>query len=70
MTAAIEKQATQINPKERWETLREVQKLEAKNVYYVWRVAPQTTLFAQANVQDFQRHEGYDQHEFWHVWMS
>ena len=70
MTALVEKQATQTNPKERWETLKEIQRLEAKNAWYVWRVTPQTTQLLQANVRGFQRHEGYDSREFWHAWLA
>ena len=70
VAALVEKQATQVNPKERWETLREIQRVEAKNAWYVWRVTPQTTQLVQANVRDYQRHEGYDSHEFWHAWLA
>jgi len=44
--------------------------MEAKNTWYVWRVTPQSTMFMQPNVRDFQRHEGYDSREFWHAWLS
>ncbi|MGE3855718.1 MAG: ABC transporter substrate-binding protein [Dehalococcoidia bacterium] len=70
MTGLVEKQATQVNPKERWETLREIQKLEAKNSWYIWRVTPQSTQFQHQHVRDFQRHEGYDSREFWHAWLA
>lgn len=70
MTALVEKQAVQINPKERWETLREIQKLEAKNVWYIWRVAAQSSVFVQGRVHDFARHEGYDSHELWSAWVD
>jgi peptide/nickel transport system substrate-binding protein len=70
VAALVEKQATQVNPKERWETLREIQRVEAKNAWYIWRVTPQTTQLLQANVRDYQRHEGYDSHEFWHAWLA
>ena len=70
LTALVEKQATQVNPKERWDTLREIQKLEAKNAYYIWRVASQSSVFVQNRVHDYSRHEGYDSHEFWHAWVD
>ena len=70
MIALVEKQATQINPKERWETLREIQKLEAKNAWYIWRVTPQASVWVQNRVHDFSRHEGYDSHEFWSAWVD
>ena len=70
MTALVEKQATQVNVKERWKTLREIQKLEAKNAFYLWRVTAQNSIFVQNRVHDFSRHEGYDSHEFWHAWVD
>lgn len=70
MTALVEKQATQVNPKERWETLKEIQKLEAKNAWYIWRVTPKSSIFVANKVKDFSRHEGYDSREFWHAWID
>ncbi|MEI7925587.1 MAG: ABC transporter substrate-binding protein, partial [Chloroflexota bacterium] len=70
MTALLEKQAIQINPKERWDTLREIQKLEAKNMYYVWRDVGTTSVFVNKNVHDFARHDGYDMRELWKVWLD
>ncbi len=70
MAALVEKQATQINPKERWETLKEIQRVEAKNTWYLWRPTPQTSIWAQNRVHDFARHEGYDSHEFWPAWVD
>mgnify|MGYP003336692397 FL=1 len=65
-----EKQATQINPKERWETLKEIQRVEAKNSWYLWRPTPKTSIWVQNRVHDFARHEGYDSHEFWSAWVD
>ena len=70
MTALVEKQATQVQPKERWETLKEIQRLEAKNAWYIWRVTPEASVFVQNRVHDFARHEGYDSHEFWSAWVD
>ncbi|MGE3856356.1 MAG: ABC transporter substrate-binding protein [Dehalococcoidia bacterium] len=70
MTALVEKQATQINQKERWATLQEIQKLEAKNTYYIWRVTPKNSVFVDKKIKDFSRHEGYDSREFWHAWID
>ncbi|MGE3855717.1 MAG: ABC transporter substrate-binding protein [Dehalococcoidia bacterium] len=70
MTALVEKQALQTNPKERWETLREIQKLEAKNAWYIWRVTTKSSVWTQTTVKDFARHEAYDNREFWHAWMD
>ena len=70
MTALVEKQATQVQPKERWETLKEIQRLEAKNAWYIWRVTPEASVFVQKRVHDFARHEGYDSHEFWSAWVD
>ena len=68
LAALAEKQATQLYPKERWETLREIQKAEAKGAWCAWRNAGTTTHFIRKHVHDFQRHEGYDSHEYWSVW--
>ena len=70
LAALVEKHATQINPKERSVTLREIQKEEAKGVWYTWRNAGYTTHFIRKNVHDFQRHEAYDSHEYWSVWVD
>ncbi|MDA0301240.1 MAG: ABC transporter substrate-binding protein [Chloroflexi bacterium] len=70
MTALVEKQAIQTNPKERWETLREIQKLEAKNAHYIWRATTRSSQWAQKSVKDYSRHEGYDNREMWHVWKD
>ena len=70
MAALVEKQATQINPKERWETLKEIQRVEAKNSWYLWRPTPKTSIWVQNRVHDFARHEGYDSHEFWSAWVD
>ena len=70
LAALVEKQATQLNPKDRWETLREIQKNEAKGAWYTWRNSGTTTFFIRKNVHDFQRHEGYDSHEFWSIWKD
>ncbi len=70
MTALIEKQATQVNIKERWETLREIQRLEAKNMYYIWRNTGTTAVFVHKNVHDFARHEAYDSREYWSAWVD
>ena len=68
MTALIEKQRTQMNPEDRWETLRDIQRLEAENMWYVWRTAGIGTNFAQGWVEDYWDHNGYDGGEYHHIW--
>ena len=68
ITDLIEKQRTQTDPAERWETLHEVQRVEAKNMYYVWRTAGDTTNFIADWVGDYNHHAGYDAGEYAHVY--
>jgi peptide/nickel transport system substrate-binding protein len=70
MTDLVEKQAAQVNPSERWATLQEIQKLEAKDAWYIWRVTPKNSVFVANKIKDFSRHEGYDSREFWHAWVD
>jgi ABC-type transport system substrate-binding protein len=70
MTALIEKQRTQLDVDERWETLHEIQRLEAENMWYVWRTAGVGTSFAQEWVQDYAPHNNYDSGEYMHIWDS
>jgi hypothetical protein len=39
MTALNEKQRTEMNPDDLWETLQDIQRLEAENMWYIWRTA-------------------------------
>jgi peptide/nickel transport system substrate-binding protein len=70
ITALIDKQATQLNPKERWETLHQIQKLEAKNVYYLWKASGDTQILANKRVHDFSGDLHYNSHEYLYAWVD
>lgn len=70
VTALVEKQRTQVNPKERWETLREIQKTEAKNLWYMRPSFGSGTIFNHPRVHDYVYHEAYENTEFLNVWVD
>ena len=59
LTALIDKQQTQVNPKERLETIYEIQRFEAKNAYYAYRETGTSTVFVQNRVHDFVYHNSH-----------
>lgn len=70
MTGLIDKQATQLNPKERWDTLHEIQRLEAKNQYYLWKASSDTQVLTNKRVHDFSGDLHYNSHEYLYVWVD
>ena len=70
LTALIEKQRTQVNQKERWETLREIQKMEAASLWYLRPPFGNSTIFTHPRVHDYVYHEAYEYTEFLNVWMD
>ena len=70
ITALIDKQATQLNVKERWETLQEIQRLEAKNVYYLWKQSGDLSIASNARVHDFRGDVHYSAHNWFWAWVD
>ena len=70
MTALIDKQAGQLNVKERWETLHEIQRLEAKNMYYLWKQSGDATVVSQPRVHDFHGDVHYSSHNWFWAWVD
>ena len=70
MNALIDKQAVQLNVNERWNTLHEIQRLEAKNMYYLWKGSADITVLAHNNVHDFVGNLHYSDHEYWYAWVD
>mgnify|MGYP005817609841 CR=1 FL=1 len=70
MTELIERQVTQTNPDERWETLHEIQLREFENMYYVWRNTGILNTFVQPYVRDFNPHASYNRRELLPVWLD
>ena len=70
ITALIDKQATQLNVKERWETLQQIQRLEAKNVYYLWKASGDTQVLTNKRVHDFSGDLHYNSHEYLYTWVD
>ena len=70
ITALIDKQATQLNPKERWDTLQQIQRLEAKNVYYLWKASGDTQVLTNKRVHDFSGDLHYNSHEYLYTWVD
>ena len=69
ITALIDKQQTQFNPRERWETLREIQKVDGETSYYMWRPGGIEMIFAQNRVHDFVSHKP-DYQEYRYIWLD
>ena len=70
VTALIEKQRTQVNPKERLESLLELQRLEAKNSWYMWMSFIDNTTFIHSRVKGYQYHQAYEHTEHLNVWVD
>ena len=70
MTALVEKQRGELNPKDRWNTLHEIQRLEAKNAYYSWRELGPVTVFTQNRVHDYVEHPAYGSNQYFHAWVD
>ncbi len=70
VTALVEKQRQQIDPKERMQTLMELQRLEGKNAWYLWMSFGNNTTFIQNRVHDYQYHQAYEHTEHLNVWVD
>ena len=70
LTALIDKQAGQLDVKERWETLHEIQRLESKNLYYLWKQSPDVTVASNSRVHDFVGDVHYSAHNYVWAWVD
>ncbi|MDO8794416.1 MAG: ABC transporter substrate-binding protein [Vicinamibacterales bacterium] len=70
MTALIDKQAIQLNVNERWATLHEIQRLEAKNMYHLWKGTGDTRYLMQNRLHDFVDDMHYSSHKFLYAWVD
>ena len=70
VTALVEKQRTQIDPKERFATLHELQRLEGKNAWYMWMSFGNHTTFVHNRVHDYVYHQAYEHTEHLNVWVD
>ena len=68
MNALIAAQRAELNPEARWEIIHDIQRLEAENMFYVWRTVGISKNFAADWMQDYSLHSGYDLKEFDHIW--
>ena len=64
----VDKQRGQLNPKERWDTLHQIQKMEAENVYYMWREAGGENRLSQPWLSDFNPSLSYGSQYLWSAW--
>jgi peptide/nickel transport system substrate-binding protein len=70
VTALVEKQRTQLDPKQRLETLHELQRLEGKNAWYMWMSFGHNTTFINKRVHDYVYHQAYEHTEHLNVWVD
>ncbi|MSQ42253.1 MAG: ABC transporter substrate-binding protein [Dehalococcoidia bacterium] len=70
LNALIDKQVGQLNVNERWDTLHAIERLEAKNLYYIFKNGSGSTNFYHKNLHDFVGDGHYSYHEFWYAWLD
>jgi len=70
VTELVEKQRSQLDPKERLATLHELQRLEGKNAWYMWMSFGHNTTFVNNRVHGYQYHQAYEHTEHLNVWVD
>jgi len=70
LTALIEKQQTQLNAQERWDTIHQIQMMDAKGAYYAYKENAPQKIYAQNHVHDYVDHNSPSKQEFRYVWLD